>query len=310
MPEIYDRLSKVMEDVGAIRKGQKNEFDRYNFRGIDDVYNAVQPALVKHGVLIVPEVTNCSMDAYETAKGAIMQRAILTIAYHFWAPDGSEVVTTVVGEGADRGDKAINKAHSSAYKNALFQTLCIPTEEKSDSEFSSPEGQAVKPEKEQPSPKPNRPDPSTPIRPSAIGERLMVAMRGRCAELGLNPEDTARGALAAICASLNVTKTAAELTKNCRMILDHIETWQPPGGDLGDDFASGSNPPPTLGDAPKEMSAIHVWVGEEIGHRDKKAAHDALHAALPHPYESLRDLPISMVGELKERVRAADGKGA
>ena len=43
------------------------------------------------------------------------------------------------GEGLDRGDKAINKAMSSAYKNLCFQLFCIPVEPNQDSEFESPQ---------------------------------------------------------------------------------------------------------------------------------------------------------------------------
>ena len=39
----------------------------------------------------------------------------------------------------DSGDKSFNKAMSAAYKYALFQVFCVPTEEMVDSEVDSPE---------------------------------------------------------------------------------------------------------------------------------------------------------------------------
>lgn len=148
---IYKKMVAVMEEVGSIGKAQKNTFDNYKFRGIDDVYNAVQPALVKHGVVVVPMTEECAMDTYTTTKGAVMQRAVVKVDHVFYAEDGSCISAVTMGEGADRGDKAVNKAHSSAFKTALFQSLCIPTEERSDSENESPDGQ--KPESVKKAPK-------------------------------------------------------------------------------------------------------------------------------------------------------------
>ena len=47
--KIYKQRIKTMEDVGAIGKKDKNEYDKYMFRGIDAVMNALHPAMVKNG---------------------------------------------------------------------------------------------------------------------------------------------------------------------------------------------------------------------------------------------------------------------
>ena len=47
-------MSGVMADIKAIEKNQVNSHQRYRFRGIDDVYNALNPALVKNKVFIAP----------------------------------------------------------------------------------------------------------------------------------------------------------------------------------------------------------------------------------------------------------------
>ena len=49
-----------------------------------------------------------------------------------YAPDGSNVSGTLIGEGMDSGDKASNKAMSIAMKYFCFQTFMIPTEEMKD----------------------------------------------------------------------------------------------------------------------------------------------------------------------------------
>ena len=135
---IYALIPKVMADIGAIGKGQENQFDKYKFRGIDDVYNAVQPAFVKHGIFCAPSTTEKSASKWTTDKGKPMVHVVLTVAHKFYATDGSFVEVITVGEAMDRGDKAANKAMAAAYKYALFGLFCIPTEGDNDTENHSP----------------------------------------------------------------------------------------------------------------------------------------------------------------------------
>jgi hypothetical protein len=56
-----------------------------------------------------------------------------------YTEDGSSVSSITVGEAMDSGDKSMNKAMSVAYKYALMQIFCIPTEEEKDTEFQTHE---------------------------------------------------------------------------------------------------------------------------------------------------------------------------
>jgi len=66
--EIVKLLSKVMEDVGAVRKTERNTHQSFNFRGIDNVVNAVSPALRKHGVVVVPHVNSSEAETVEIGQ--------------------------------------------------------------------------------------------------------------------------------------------------------------------------------------------------------------------------------------------------
>ncbi len=131
MPEkkeqIYELIPKIMADIGHVGKDNTNDFQHYNFRGIDDVYNCVGPVLVKHGVFIVPCVKSVSTVQVRTSKDKPATQIVMEIAYRFYAPDGSFVEAITVGEAIDTGDKAANKAMSDAMKYAVWQTFCIPT---------------------------------------------------------------------------------------------------------------------------------------------------------------------------------------
>ena len=45
-----------MQDIEAIGKNKKNAQQGYSFRGIDDMYNALQPLFKKHAVFITSNV--------------------------------------------------------------------------------------------------------------------------------------------------------------------------------------------------------------------------------------------------------------
>lgn len=139
MNNIYQTITKVMADVGAVAKTDVNTFDKYKYRGIDAIYNALHPAMVKNRLFVVPEVLDIQRDVRESKKGEPLNYAMATVRYTFYAEDGSSIQAVVTGEGMDRGDKAGYKALTGAFKYACFQTLCLPTEEAQDPEIDSPQ---------------------------------------------------------------------------------------------------------------------------------------------------------------------------
>ena len=68
-----------------------------------------------------------------------MTLVICKIKFTFYAEDGSNIKSVIIGEGLDTGDKATNKAMAIAYKYACFQVFCIPTEDMVDPDAERPE---------------------------------------------------------------------------------------------------------------------------------------------------------------------------
>lgn len=125
---IYELLPEVQKLIGAIGKDNVNSHQRYNFRGIDDVLNAIGPALAKVGVVCTAEVTSHEREEVATQKGYRVN-VTLFLRVKFFGPDGSFVENVTVGEAQDHnGDKATNKAMSVAFKYAAFMGLAIPVE--------------------------------------------------------------------------------------------------------------------------------------------------------------------------------------
>lgn len=135
---IYETITAVMAEIGAVGKDSRNEQQRFMYRGIDAVMNAINPALIKHKLFVVPEIMEQKREERHTANGGNLIYSICTVKYTFYAEDGSSVSATVIGEGMDSGDKATNKAMSIAFKYACFQVFCIPTEEMKDPDAETP----------------------------------------------------------------------------------------------------------------------------------------------------------------------------
>lgn len=129
---VYKAISAVAKEMAekGISKDRKNQQQGFQFRGIDQVYNALAPALVRHGLLILPRIVDRTVTERVTQKGALLFYVVVKAEFDFVGiNDGSIHTVTTYGEAMDSGDKATNKAMSIAYKYAAFQTFCIPTEE-------------------------------------------------------------------------------------------------------------------------------------------------------------------------------------
>ncbi|AHF77943.1 Gp69, gp70 phage protein [Sodalis praecaptivus] len=129
---VYKAISNVARELAAagIKKGSQNKQQGFMFRGIDAVYNALAPALVTNGLLILPRIVERSLLERTSQKGAALFYVTVKAEFDFVSTeDGSIHTVTTYGEAMDSGDKATNKAMSIAYKYAAFQAFCIPTEE-------------------------------------------------------------------------------------------------------------------------------------------------------------------------------------
>jgi len=127
---VVQALNEVMKSVGAIAKKDRNQAQGFNFRGIDSVVNAVSPALQKYGVIVTPDVLDYQYATVEIGRNrTAMGHVRVQVAYTFHGPSGDFIVSTVAAEAMDSGDKASAKAMSVAFRTALLQTLCLPTDE-------------------------------------------------------------------------------------------------------------------------------------------------------------------------------------
>ncbi|ASR87099.1 ERF family ssDNA binding protein [Mycobacterium phage Krypton555] len=128
-PTVFESWNRVMRDVQAIRKDSYNSGQKFNFRGIDAVMNAVGPALREHGVTVVPRALSAEAERYQTAKGGQMCNRTVEMGFRVFGPAGDYFDGTAYGEAADSGDKSMTKAESVALRTFLLQSLMIPTDD-------------------------------------------------------------------------------------------------------------------------------------------------------------------------------------
>ena len=122
-------ISRVLADVGPVLKTGFNETQKYNFRGIDQVVNAVNAAFKRHRIFPTSKIEFFQLRDAMTTTNKPTREATLRVVYRFTAPDGSHVETEVPGEALDTSDKTTPKAMSVALRIALLQMLLLPTDE-------------------------------------------------------------------------------------------------------------------------------------------------------------------------------------
>ena len=143
--KVYQAINAVQSDLAknGIQKDRKNAMQGYNFRGIDDMYNALAPLLSKHGLCVLPRTLSRECVERQSNKGGALFYITVEMEFDFVSSeDGSKHTVKMYGEAMDSGDKATNKAMSAAYKYACMQAFSIPTEGDNDADAHTHEVKA------------------------------------------------------------------------------------------------------------------------------------------------------------------------
>lgn len=137
--KIYAAMIKVLGSLRAVPKDGWNPHFEYNYRGIDQVFNAVHGPFAEHGVFVVPEVLSREATKVNTANGKPGLHVVMSVKFTFYGQDGSNFFAVATGEGIDSADKASNKAMQAAFKYCLIQTFCMATVDMVDADEDSNE---------------------------------------------------------------------------------------------------------------------------------------------------------------------------
>lgn len=126
---VQETITKVMLDVLSIGKNETNSHQKFNFRGIDAVRNAVGPALRRHGLTVMPMKTRKVRSTLPLSSGKTANVVDVTVTYYVSNSWGDALTGEIEAEAFDQGDKATAKAMSVADRSFLLSLLCIPTQD-------------------------------------------------------------------------------------------------------------------------------------------------------------------------------------
>jgi hypothetical protein len=127
---VFEAITAVMGDVAYVKKeGRMESGQRYKFVQAEDIVAALRPSMVQHGLCMFPTHIDKVLDeTYETQRGGKMNRVVLSVQYVLaHGPSKTDCTVAAIGEAADSGDKACNKAMTAANKYALRQAFQIET---------------------------------------------------------------------------------------------------------------------------------------------------------------------------------------
>lgn len=132
---IYEKLNAIMDVVGKIEKTGRNTSQNYNFIEQSVVMAKLRPLFVEYGLLLLPGVNKTN---YTTTASGKMTVAQLDMHFTLVNVDNpsERLEFPWSSEGADNGDKAINKAETAGEKYFLLKLLMIS--EKDDPDADSP----------------------------------------------------------------------------------------------------------------------------------------------------------------------------
>lgn len=129
MTTLNEALNAVMAEVREVRKTERNQAQKFTFRGIDNVVNAVAGPLRKHKVRLKVDNLEHTITGKQNAKGNPVTFVTVKNKYTWVGPDGQTEENTVVAEAMDFSDKATAKANSVALRTFLLQALMLPTDD-------------------------------------------------------------------------------------------------------------------------------------------------------------------------------------
>jgi hypothetical protein len=126
---VHVLMGQVLAKLPAIGKDDQAPANMggYNFRGIEAITAALKPLLGRVGVFVVPE----TIDRVESTRmvGKDLDRTMYVVDVHvrftFYGPGGDNLIASAWGQGTDMGDKATQKAYTSAFKSMLAVAFCI-----------------------------------------------------------------------------------------------------------------------------------------------------------------------------------------
>lgn len=137
---LAEKIAKANKDIGAIAKDGNNNYQKYSFQSEAAIKAAVQRVISDNKFSIIPNFKVIDREQQKTQKGGINN--FVYVQGTFTITDGIEtLIGAMPGAGSDTGEKAVQKACTSAQKYFYKQLFNITDkDEDPDAEDSNPGG--------------------------------------------------------------------------------------------------------------------------------------------------------------------------
>jgi hypothetical protein len=138
---IYQRINEVRKEIGYVQKDKSVSTGGGSYKAVthDTVTGMVRASLIKHGIVIVPDlVVGLFHPKEEGAKQRLYEASYVVNFVNCDMPD-ERVSMQVSAHALDNGDKAPGKAISYATKYAVLKLFSIETGEDDESRYQQEE---------------------------------------------------------------------------------------------------------------------------------------------------------------------------
>lgn len=120
---IAAKLSRIAQEIGRIQKDAKNNHQKYKYTSAALVYDKVREKLAEAGIGIMHSSVQVVDMQHQDGNRCLATVSVKLILVD--SEDGSTATLTGLGQGADKGDKAIMKAQTAATKYALAVSMLL-----------------------------------------------------------------------------------------------------------------------------------------------------------------------------------------
>ena len=134
-----NKLRIELAKMGVLERKGDNKFDRYKYFSEAQYKKLFTELLSKYGLELSANVTN--VESYDGTDKQPFGRTVSVEIKLIDIESGEYEVSNFIGDGLDKGDKAIYKAYTGAIKYYLATTFMVATGD--DAEKESPEGNKI-----------------------------------------------------------------------------------------------------------------------------------------------------------------------
>ncbi len=148
---LHDDLAEVMAEVGYVAKDAQNSFHKYKYASAEAVLKKVNAALSSRHICLQ---THCTVAHFNEPSKAFLDGKIVDMPSNavvhlriIFVRGKEQVSCEGLGQGSDKGDKAVMKAFTAAQKYAYASAFAISWGDDPEADSSTDEQAERKPRK-------------------------------------------------------------------------------------------------------------------------------------------------------------------